>query len=99
MRECIADRSGLFGPPRQAVEHILVNTRGPARIARLLEELPLLQQRRKVSRLDLQRLLERLHLLRASAERLEAARKIRPECGMPGLCRRRAHEKGMSLIG
>jgi len=98
MGERVLDVGRYRGTRRKAGEHVLIGPRGVARIAGLFQIGALLQQRGHMPRLQLERLLERVDLLRAAAERLEARREVCPQTGVLGIRTGRPREQCVRLV-
>ena len=94
----LADGGRSFSAGRDAGECVLVGARRAAHIARLLEVSALLQECAEVAWLELQRLLEGVHLLGAPPQRLETARQVGPQRRVPGVRIRRPHEQRVRLL-
>ena len=77
--QCLLNRRRRLAARGDDRQRILVGARRIAQVAGRFEVLAFLQQRREVPRLELERPLDRVHLLRAPPECLEAARKVRPQ--------------------
>src|SRR5205807_4383388 len=99
MIQRVADRVRRLKSRRYARQSVLVGARGLARFAGLFQVLRVHEQRRKVPRLELERLLDRVHLLGAPPERLETAREIGPQRGMARIGGGGPHEQRMGLLG
>jgi len=95
----LTHRLGGLETCRQGGERVLIGPRGLALLPGLLEVLRVLQQRRQVSRLQLQRFLDGIQLLGTPAERLEAAGEVGPERGMTGIGGGGALEQCVRLLG
>ena len=78
MIQRVADRVRRLKSRRYAREGILIGARSLACLAGLFKMLCVEQQRGQVPRLELERLLDGVHLLGAPPERLETAREVGP---------------------
>ncbi len=88
---------GGSAPGARAGEQVLVGARGGALVAVVLVVGALLQQRRYMARLELERLADSIELLGAATERLEAAGQVRPQGRVLGIGAGRAREQGLRL--